>query len=533
LNAALRILRFWPGALLLLWIAAGLRSIALGKDVNWDLKNYHWYNAWAVLNGRVGYDVAPAQLQTYHNPLGDLPFYGLVHAIQNPRTVAFIMALPVAVAAYFLLRTLLLLFPFDRDRANGVVWIVAAALIGLTGGGGIAAWGATFNEWPSIALVMAALWLAVRAAIEGEGRRPFACVAGGFLVGCAMGLKLTFAVYALGFLASCMAYGTLAERLKRPLVAGIFIGLGFLATYGWWGWILWREFANPFFPYFNSIFQSPWWSPVDFFDRNFGPRNWRQAIFFPLYFAREPLLVAEISFRDWRFATLFVLALMSWAISRWRNLRENPNAPPPPPAPSDAAWRILALFALVSYLAWLKVFGIYRYLAALEVLSGALIVGCVLYIAPRGRVRMVIVVVLTGLLVGTTRMGGGWGRAEFGKTYFDLVAPELAPNALVIIGYSYPLAYAAPFFRADARFVSPANNFIMPGESHRLAKQADELIRGHRGPLYQLQIDPVLAQDPRTLAYFGLVRDEPGCRRVRSSYDNNQLRICPLRRSGS
>jgi hypothetical protein len=111
LNAALRILRFWPGALLLLWIAAGLRSIALGKDVNWDLKNYHWYNAWAVLNGRVGYDVAPAQLQTYHNPLGDLPFYGLVHAIQNPRTVAFIMALPVAVAAYFLLRTLCSSFP--------------------------------------------------------------------------------------------------------------------------------------------------------------------------------------------------------------------------------------------------------------------------------------------------------------------------------------------------------------------------------------------------------------------------------------
>ena len=35
-------------------IAAGARSVLLGKDANWDLKNYHWYNAWAVMNGRLG-----------------------------------------------------------------------------------------------------------------------------------------------------------------------------------------------------------------------------------------------------------------------------------------------------------------------------------------------------------------------------------------------------------------------------------------------------------------------------------------------
>ena len=49
-------------------VAAGARSIGLGKDVNWDLRNYHWYNAWALLNGRLGWDLAPAQLQTYYNP---------------------------------------------------------------------------------------------------------------------------------------------------------------------------------------------------------------------------------------------------------------------------------------------------------------------------------------------------------------------------------------------------------------------------------------------------------------------------------
>ena len=520
----------WLAVLAACIVGAGLRSLALGKDVNWDLKNYHYYNAWALLHGRLGFDVAPAQLQTYHYPFIELPFYGLVHAIPDPRGVAFLMALPTGVAAFFLLRILLLIFPMDRFRANGAFWLAASALIGLTGAAGAAAWGTTMNEWPSAALAMAALFLVVRAAMEGEDRRRFACAGAGFLMGCAVAFKLTFGVYALGLFAACAAYGTVKARLVRPLTTGAFMALGFLLCYGPWGWILWREFANPLFPYFNSIFQSPWWEPVDFFDRNFGPRNWRQWIFFPLYFARQHLLVAEISFRDYRLATLFVLALASWSVSRWRNLRENPHSAAPPPLPTDAAWRVLAFFTLVSYVAWLKLFGIYRYLLVLEVLSGALIVGCVLYLARRGSARMATVAILAVLLVGTTRMGWGWGRTEFGETYFDVRAPGISANALVIVGYANPMAYAIPFFRPDARFVSPANNLIGLGQRNRLSRQADELIRSHTGPLYLLEYKVRNGHDARTLEYFGLQAREETCLPVPSSADVGYLRICPVER---
>jgi hypothetical protein len=511
-------------------VAAGLRSISLRKDANWDLKNYHWYNPWALLNDRMGFDVVPAQLQSFHNPLGDLAFYGLVQSVSNPRMVAFLMAIPIAISAVFLLRILVMLFPVDRDRANGLLWISAAGIIGFTGAGGTAAWGTTFGEWPSIALVMPALWLTLRASIEGEERHRYAVPVAGFLVGCAVALKLTFGIYALGYFVACMAWGTLRERGRRALLAGVFMGLGFLVAYGWWGWILWREFANPFFPYFNAIFKSPWWEPISWFDLKFGPRNWHQWVFFPLYFAREHLLVAEISFRDWRFATLFVLALMCWVASRWRNLRENPNAPAPVPKPTAAAWRILALFALVSYVAWLKIFGIYRYLAALETLSGLLIVGCVLYLAPRGSIRIVVVVALTILLVGTTRMGDGWGRIDFGKTFFDVVPPEIPPGSLVIIGYVQPLAYAVPYFRPGTRFVSPANNLIQLGQHNKMARRAEDLIRRHEGPLYLLQLAKLEAQDHLTLRYFGLTLDGAACLPVPSSFDDNLMRLCPLKR---
>jgi hypothetical protein len=509
---------------------AGAVSVALGKDASWDLRNYHWYNAWALLNDRLGHDIAPAQLQTYHNPLADLPFYALVQSLGEPRAVAFAMGLWVALGAFFLLRILFLLFPFDRDRANGALWIAASALIGLTGVAGLVAWGATFNEWPSIALAMAGLWLAARAAIEGEDRRPRAFAAAGFLFGCAIGLKLTFAAYGLGFLAACLAHGTVRERLKRPLVAGAFMALGFLATYGWWGWILWREFANPFFPYFNATFQSPWWEPTDLFDRNFGPRNWRQWIFFPIFFVRDQRLVAEVGFRDLRIAVLFALVVMCWLASRWRNLRENPNAAAPPDGREDGAWRGLVLFALVSYLAWLKLFGVYRYLAALELVSGALIVGCVVYLAPRGIFRVALVLGLTMLLVATTRVGEGWGRAAFGERYFDVQAPELPPGSLVIVGYRHPLAYAIPFFRTDTRFVSPANNFLDIGQRNRLALRAQEAIRMHKGPRFLLEYRERNAHDVRTLAHFGLESVDAACVPVKSSMDVDYMRLCPLTR---
>jgi hypothetical protein len=50
----------------------GLASMLLGQDSNWDLRNYHLYNGYAVVNGRVGFDPAPAAFQTYSNPALDI-----------------------------------------------------------------------------------------------------------------------------------------------------------------------------------------------------------------------------------------------------------------------------------------------------------------------------------------------------------------------------------------------------------------------------------------------------------------------------
>src|SRR4030095_7472284 len=87
--------------------AAGL-SLALGQDANWDLQNYHYYIPWAWAHGKRAYttDVVAAQLQTYHNPLPDLPFFAMVTADWAPATIAMVMAIPAGIAAFFLWKLL-------------------------------------------------------------------------------------------------------------------------------------------------------------------------------------------------------------------------------------------------------------------------------------------------------------------------------------------------------------------------------------------------------------------------------------------
>src|SRR4051812_28066674 len=83
-----------PGASrLAMWLVPvlfGLLSVFLGQDDNWDLKNYHWYNPYALLHGRLDLDMAPGQWQSYFNPLIDVPYYVLSTSLPGP-LVGFLM----------------------------------------------------------------------------------------------------------------------------------------------------------------------------------------------------------------------------------------------------------------------------------------------------------------------------------------------------------------------------------------------------------------------------------------------------------
>jgi hypothetical protein len=318
-----------------------------------------------------------------------------------------------------------------------------------------------------------------------------------------------------------ISYGTPRERVRRGACVGSFLFLGWLATGGAWSAFLWIRYGDPVFPYLNGIFRSDQWLPMSFRDTRFGPRTLLQWLAFPLYFSwAGHALVGEVEFRDYRFATLWVLgvAALAWLIVRGR---PRPGAIPVP-------WKIAVVFALVSYVAWLAVFGYYRYAVPLEMLSGPFICGAVAFaFRKRAAAGMTALLILAALLVGTTRKMG-WERVAFGAKYFEVTVPPVDEGALVVLSGNHPMAFTAPFFPAGTRFVSIQNNFIFLGQESGLARRAESMIRSHRGALYLLDRVGGWPESVKVLEYFGFARG--ACEPVQANLSYNQdLQLCKLR----
>jgi hypothetical protein len=58
--------------------------------------------------------------------------------------------------------------------------------------------------------------------------------------------------------------------------------IGFLLVYGYWGWALFQEFGNPFFPLFNGFFQSPDYPAYSFSHERFKPHSLLDFLMRPL-----------------------------------------------------------------------------------------------------------------------------------------------------------------------------------------------------------------------------------------------------------
>ena len=84
------VMRRAPLLLSLVPLAFGIASVLLGQDTNWDQRNYHFYDAYALLTGRLTWDYIPAHSLTFVPQLYNLPFYFLAQSL-DPRLTGFIL----------------------------------------------------------------------------------------------------------------------------------------------------------------------------------------------------------------------------------------------------------------------------------------------------------------------------------------------------------------------------------------------------------------------------------------------------------
>jgi hypothetical protein len=516
----------------------GLAALWLGQDASWDLRNYHFYNAFSYFTDRMGHDIAAAQVANYYNPLMYLPFYQMVTRLP-PRAVGFILGL-LAGCNIFLLTAIGRQAIDLKNPVKTAGFCLAAGIVGLSGAGFISEIGTSFGDSVLSLLVLTALWIIVRfrQRLAGSGHFGYFLAAGsGLLAGAAFGLKQPFAVYAVGL---CAAFFGLALPWRRRFFLAFVFGLGVLAgaavTGGFWMVEMWRRFQNPLFPYFNQYFQSPWLAPEAYRDERFLPKNLGMALIFPILFSFNPLQVGEVPFRDLRFAILYLLLIAGPGRMLFSVIFKNSS--PTTPAEPAAVRRVLIIFMVISFVLWMKLFAVYRYLVVCEMLA-PLAIFMVLGWQGFTLRRQVGLALLCFAVILATLQPGNWSRRPWGKDYFGVEAPVLAEpqNSLVLVTGHDPMAYMIPYFPSKVRFLRIQSYLTGPSDHlNGTDRLMHEIIAGHDGPLFILYRCYEEDAARQSLAAYGFELAKTDCRPFAPFIEPQQqdpFYLCGLTKSSS
>lgn len=507
-----------------------LAAIILPQDNNWDLRNYHWYNAYAFLHGRMGFDLAPAQTPTYYNPLLDVPFF-LAAQVLPARLLSFLLGL--IQGCNFI--PLFLLARRTLSLSEGLTAVAAAAgiaLVGLVGAGHIGLIGTTFYDNVLSLFVLSAILMVVSAPellTSGPMKRALMHVfwAGG-LVGLAVGLKLPSQVFAVGVCFGLLFIpGAFLRRLWLSFVCGLGIIAGFAVTGGWWIVRMWSEFANPLFPYMNHIFRSPWALELNYRDIRFLPKSLGEALTFPFRFAVDSKIASEISFTDWRIAVAVIVLLATAGLvmigARRRDAAANPFAV-----------RYLAAVSALAYAVWLAIFAIYRYIMPLEMLAPLLIAAGVALWPASPRLRAGLTIALLLLVTVTTRTHENWTRKPWapglGGAFVAVSPPPLDDprNTIVLMTGLAPTAFVIPAFPPEVPFLRPVSYLAGPDQNTRFIQTIRDRLAAHTGPVLVLQPSWDHETAEKFLPLLGLIPDHGACRKIPNNLDET-LELCPAR----
>jgi hypothetical protein len=511
---------------ILLICGAGSLSVILGPDNNWDLRYYHLYAPWAYLHHRYLYDIGPAQYQGFFNPTADFLFYALTSSRLNgfPRIVAFIMGAVhgINAALIFTIATHVLR---PLRRVEGLIQAVAV-LVGVSGAGFVSLLGVTTNDLIDSIFVLASL-LGVLKVAERAGE-PADWAWPGLWLGIAFGLKYTGVVFIPGLALIAFIAAARQRSARGLMVFGVAAMLGFLVAAGHHLLTLWRDFGSPVFPLFNNIFQSPYYDPVALRDGQFLPRDFWQAVAYPWFWAQTNRgLVSELQFRDWRGAIAYaaiVAGLLTLAAGyvRQKHLRDGAFA-------ETRGLGLVFIFVIVSYFAWEFGFSVLRYAVTLEMLTGVVTMGALIWLFTDPRLRVAISLVLLSI-VSTTTVYPDWGRGEYGVGYVDIRVPPLPVNSVVLIASWQPAAYFIPFAEPTAQYLGIENNYLELSQNNKLASEVKRLMQTPGRPKFVVSVGDFDRNGLNALLeQFGLRLSALPCQPIRSNLEVEALSLCPAR----
>ncbi|MEZ2352716.1 hypothetical protein [Caballeronia sp. RCC_10] len=462
----------------------GIYSIAQGADSNWDLRNYHLYNAYAFLHGRLSIDLAPAGMQSYFNPLLDVPYYAM--AMHLPALlVGFIMGVLHGLNFVLLLgicRLTLTGLP-ESARYRTPFWL---ALAGCLTANFLSAIGNSMGDNTTSLITLGAVLIVLKSwprLAQADVRVHTALFLAGLMSGAGAGLKLTTVVYSVALCGGLLfAPLTVAARLRCAFVFGLGVLAGLAATGGFWFVELWHRYGNPLYPQFSSVFPSPLTSPVSIVDTQWLPKSVWEALVYPFVFSINPRRVGQARLHQVIWAVAYV-CFWSWVV--FCALKASRRAER---APLPARGRYVIAYVAIGFVTWMKIFSIQRYLVAVEVclpLVIYLLLTQRLAYERAVRISKRILVACSILVVA----GGAhsWGHDAWARKMFAIDLPPLeTPDTTTVLltAGDPPLGWMVPLFPQSLAFATIQSAF--PQARPAFDDKVHEMARSRGGPVYAL-----------------------------------------------
>lgn len=401
---------------------------ALGMDAFWDTANYHLFIGWAALNFSP-YDFgAVAQYHTYLNPLIDIVNYKtfMIHPYVGATFHAVMFSLTILFS--YLLASLSIVA--DKYKLS----VISAVAIGATGAMTVSLFGSFTNEHVVALFVFAALFITVRNIEAGGG---WAFIIAGIFLGFSVGLKLTAISYAIGLLATISVCSKF--NLKYIIFACIGVGLGFLLADGLFMTLRFETVGNPVFPLANNIFKSPYF-----------PSEWKSFSSFEIekttYYLSLPyiwLTASDFSeakeVRDGRFLLAYIGLALIFAASLQKKFL-------------TAKQFSIVFFFLASWISWILIFRIYRYLVVLELLSGVIfLIGLSVFFGQKNYLAKFLSILTASWFLYCITVYPNWGRRVWQDDFYksDLIDVIGENGADVVFYADQRLSYLSPQLKSS------------------------------------------------------------------------------------
>lgn len=475
-------------------------AVNAGQDMNWDLQNYHLYAPYAFLNDRHLLDLSPSGLQSYFNPVAYVPYYWLVHNVP-PRTIASLLAILQSFNFILLFAIALQVLP---EKPGKTALSLALALMGLLTVGFISELGATQFDNVLSLFVLGALLVVLYAMNHYAGFQRVSWFGmAGFLAGLGCALKLVLGVYALG-LCIAMVFLRLPIMVRLRLICVYSLGVvaGLLLCGGFWYLFMLENFGNPVFPLFNSIFGGELAQTIANRDTRFLPVSIIDYLAYPVIFTMAPSRVSEIAYEQFSWLLIYVVillfALWKMVLVKVASVKvASVKVTSSRCEPLSANGRLLLGFFVASFILWLVLFGIYRYLISIEVLVPLLTIVLIGNLDSRRAVEYVTVAGLACLTWINSSGAANWGHAGWSDQVYRVENPAGFENADKLFLIGQPLGWLVPAFATDRPFIQIAPNF--PVSETYLRKVSDHVADSNRlGIIYNpltINIDAEIPYD--------------------------------------